>query len=347
MGRRGTKFDKSVYYDFGPVFSRNGVYNFIAGGRGIGKTYGAKKMAIRNFLRYGDQFIYLRRYKTELSTVKTFFADIAQEFPDYGFRVNGLQLEITDEPLEEKPKWQVMGFVVALSNSQARKSVSYPNVTLIIFDEFIIEKGALHYLPSEDIVFTNFYSTVDRGNDRVRVLFLANAVSIMNPYFTAYKIEPEPDKEWLSRYDGFIVAHFPKSTDYAAAVKKTRFGRFIAGSDYEKYAVGNMFADNSASLIAPKTPEADYWFSLDVEGGRVSIWRDALNYPQLHFFVQEKCPKKEIIRTFDPERMGEGKVLINWNDRTAQFLRTAFRYGRVEFDSPTTRNKFVQAFKKR
>lgn len=345
---RGKKLDSSVFYDFGPLLSRNGVWNMAVGGRGIGKTYGAKKIAIKNYLRHGEQTIYLRRYKSELAAAKTFFDDIAGEFPDYGFRVQGSELQITREPNVDKPAWETMGYIVALSTSQTRKSVAYPNVTFIIFDEFIIEKGALHYLPSEDVVLTNFYSTVDRGTDKTRMVMLANSVSIMNPYFTAYKIELENGTEWVTRADGFIVCHFPKSTEYQDAIRQTRFGRFIAGSAYEEYAVSNMFADNSDQLIGKKTHEADYFMSLTVEGGGiVSIWKDSVTYSPMQFFVQAKRPKEEIVRTFDPELMGADRILITWNDRVAQILRTAFRYGRVSFDSPTTRNQFVRAFKSR
>ena len=55
----------SMYYSFDDILSRNGVFNFIIGGRGIGKTYGAKKIAIDTYLETGKQFIYLRRYKSE------------------------------------------------------------------------------------------------------------------------------------------------------------------------------------------------------------------------------------------------------------------------------------------
>lgn len=347
MARTGKELDKSLFYDFGPLFSRNGVFNFVVGGRGIGKTYGAKLQAIRNHIRYGDQFIYLRRYKTELVSVRTFFADIAEAFPDYGFRVNGLEFQITRNPTDEKPQWETMGYAAALSNSQARKSIAYPKVTLIIFDEFIIEKGAIHYLPNETKVMTEFFSTVDRYKDKTRVLFLANSVSIMNPYFIDYKIEPDEGVEWISKHNGFIQCHFPNSATFGEAVRKTRFGQFIAGTEYEAYSIGNQFKDNSGNLIGLKPESAVYWFSLDVEGGRVSIWRDVFRDDGTQFFVQEKCPKNEIKRTFDPERMGDDKVLINWTDATAQIMRTAFRYGRMTFDTPTTRNKFVQQFKQR
>ena len=54
------KLDKSLFYNFGPILSRNAVFNFCVGGRGIGKTYGATKLGIKNYLKDEQQFIYLR-----------------------------------------------------------------------------------------------------------------------------------------------------------------------------------------------------------------------------------------------------------------------------------------------
>lgn len=345
--RRGKKLDNSLFYDFGELLSRNGVFNFVVGGRGIGKTYGAKKLVIRNYLRHGDQFIYLRRYNTELATARTFFADIAHEFPDFGFRVMGNEFQLTRDPDANKPEWETFGFVVALSTAASRKSVAYPDVTFIIYDEFIIEKGAFRYLPNEPRAMMDFYSTVDRYQDRVRVLFLANSVSIMNPYFIEYGIIPDDDTKWMTRHDGFVVAHYPNSAEFSDAVKSTRFGKFISNTEYANYAIGNHFHDNNQQLIRSKTSDAEYWFSLETQdGGRLSIWRN-ITSDGWEFYVQEKLPTVEVVRTFNPERMAEGKILISWGDGSAQFLRSAFRRGMVYFDKPSSRNRFVGEFKQR
>ena len=69
-----------------------------------------------------------------------------------------------------------------------------------------------------------FYSTVDRYQDRVRCLMLSNAVSIMNPYFIRFHIEP---KEGISRHaDGFIVTDFVNSEQFQSEVG-THSLRFI------------------------------------------------------------------------------------------------------------------------
>lgn len=58
--------DTSMYYNADDTLSRNRLFNFVVGARGAGKTYGAKKRAIKNFTEKGEQFVYLRRYDTEM-----------------------------------------------------------------------------------------------------------------------------------------------------------------------------------------------------------------------------------------------------------------------------------------
>lgn len=341
------KFDKSVYYDFGPVRSRNAVYNFIAGGRGIGKTFGAKTICVNDYLNKGEQFIYLRRFNTDLKTRGTFFADIAHQWPQYGFRVNGMLAEVCRNPEADKPVWETMGYFMALSNAQNKKSVSYPKVTKIIFDEFIIEKGVVQYLKNEARVMLDLYSTVDRYEDRVKVFFLANAVSIMNPYFLEYNIQPKKGQEWVRSHNGFICCHFPDDEKFKSEVRNTRFGQFIAGTEYEDYSVNNEFFDNNGALIEKKAPNASYAFTLEFENGQsVSVWYDTEGGVQ-RFFVQAKRPKTELLLTLAPERMREGVVLLHYGDKIPSTLRTAFRHGRMYFDTATTRNNFIQIFKRK
>ena len=49
-----------------------------------------------------------------------------------------------------------MGYAVNLSTAGMKKSVAYPLVTRIIYDEFTIEKGFIRYLPNEVQSFLNF-----------------------------------------------------------------------------------------------------------------------------------------------------------------------------------------------
>lgn len=337
---------KHPWYDFGKLLSYNGTFNFVAGGRGIGKTYGAKKRTIRAALRSGEQFIYLRRYKSELITSKqTFFADIGDEFPDWDFRVIGNEAHAAPVATadDDKRPWQTIGYFISLSNAQSQKGASFHNVTSIIFDEFIIEKGHLRYLPDETTVMLNFYSTVDRYQDKTKVLFLANSVSIMNPYFIQYNIRPDEEKEFTTKHDGYVVAHFPDSSQFQSSVYQTAFGKFIQGTQYADYAVGNAFADNNAAMLSIKGAHAVYMYSLELKTMTVSVWLDPRKN---EYYAQAKQPKQPVIFTLDATRMADDKTLLLPTDKPLQSLRSAFRHARLSFDEPSTRNAFTEVFKR-
>jgi hypothetical protein len=330
------------YYSFSSILSRNAVYNFVIGARGLGKTYGAKRKTINDYIKKGDQFIYLRRYSTELkSALPTIFADIAHEFPGYHFKVQGSEMYIKKGE-GKTAKWEVIGYGVALSKAQQKKSVAYPKVKTIIFDEFIIDRGAVHYIPEEAKAFNDFFSTVDRWKDKTRVLFLANSVSIMNPYFIEYGIKPT-NEEWITMGEGFLCCHLAPSAEFSTGVYRTRFGKFIAGTEYADYSVEGEFSDNNDSLIAKKNSEAKYYCTLETRTGTFSIWID---YSGPFFFIQEKRPKQETFWTMLPEKMAEGKVLVTYTDKMIQNLRSAFSRGRVSFSNPQARNAFVGIYKR-
>jgi hypothetical protein len=335
----------SSYYDFGPVLSRNGVYNFILGARGLGKTYGAKRKAIRDYINKGDQFIYLRRYNTELKSVKTtFIADISHEFPQLVFRLQGEELQV--RPTGSEKPWDTMCYFVALSKTQQKKSVSYPRVKTIIFDEFIIDRGVIHYMANEVKAFNDFYSTVDRYKDKTRVLFLANSVSIMNPYFIEWDIAPKRDDEWIIKFNGFMVAHFPQADAFVGEVYATKFGQFIQNSEYADYAVGSQFSDNTDVLVKPKSADARYTATIETKNGTFSLWIDqrAANAPI--FYVSSKRPRSEFLWTLVPENMSENKILIEYNDKTLQYLRAGYSRAKVFFDRPQTRNAFIGIYRR-
>lgn len=333
--------------------SRNAVYNFLAGARGLGKTYGAKKLSIKRAIRTlkhpdgVDQFIYLRRYEDEMKKSRdTFFADIEHEFPEWDFRVfgNTFQMAPVSTRDAKKREWTTIGYAAILSKSQQLKSVAFPRVKIIIFDEFIIEKGVIRYIQNEATVFNNFYSTVDRYQDKTQVLFLANAVSIDNPYFLEYDIIPTTeDREFLVLHDGFIVVHFPNAEDFTLSVQSTRFGKFISGTEYAKYAVLNQFGDNNLDLVKPKNPDAKHMFNLETEHGWMSLWEDVA---AREFYAYSKCPSGQLSLTLIPSHATDDRRLVFRNEPIIDRLLAAYRAKRMTFDSPHTFNRFVELFKK-
>jgi hypothetical protein len=332
------------YYDFGPLLSHHAEYNFLVGGRGLGKTYGAKRRAVKRNLTHGEEFIYLRRYKEELAASRdTFFDDVAHEFPEWDFRNVGnvFQKAPVSTRDDKKRDWEVIGYSMALSKGQEKKSVALPRVKTIIFDEFIIEKGVIRYLPNEAVVFNNFYSTVDRWQDKTTVFFLANAISIGNPYFVYYKIIPEEGEEWLKldvgKAKGFILCHFPKSEDFARSVSATRFGQMIDGSDYADYAIGNEFHDNTLALLGIKNPRSRHMFNLETSAGMFSIWHDVFID---EYYAYSRIPPGQTTITLLIDGMDDEKIFLLPTSPILKRLFSAFKHRRLKFEDQSVRERW-------
>ena len=190
------KFDTSIFWNINQTLTHNALYYVIVGNRGSGKSYGAKKWCIDNFIKKREQFGYIRRYKEDLKRpLEQFFKDIEHEYPDFEFKTEGEKLFIREKPANEKQKWtekDIAGFGFTLSTANNKKSISYPYVTTLIYDEFLLDKGNQRYLPSEPIALLNLYETIARpgtNHPRVRLFMLANAISITNPYFLFWKLK--------------------------------------------------------------------------------------------------------------------------------------------------------------
>lgn len=84
-----------MYWDINRALSYNCLFNFIVGARGVGKTYGCKNWAIKDFLKTGGQFVYVRRFKTELKKTDKFFDDIIDSYPSVDFYAKTAGLELT------------------------------------------------------------------------------------------------------------------------------------------------------------------------------------------------------------------------------------------------------------
>lgn len=345
-----TKFN---FYNYAKILSFNAFWNFIVGPRGNGKTYGAKLRAIKDAIHKGRQFVYVRRYKEELALARdAFFADIEanNEFPDWDFRINGrmAQMAPRDTRDAEKRKWTDIGFFVALSTAQSYKSVSFPNVYTIIFDEFILEKSSQIYLKNEAAIFKNLYSTIDRNQDRTRVYFLANAVSIMNPYFLDLKISPDGTDQIgrMNRLaDGryYVAYHFIQDEVYIEQVSQSMFGQFIAGSAYDDFANKSEFADNHQNLVEGKPQDAKYVMTIETKDGIFAVW---VAHNPRRYYVTITRPGIEYIVTTELDRVADDKPFLAHSDGRNQMLRRYYNNGMVKFQNAESRNLFARLYQR-
>lgn len=261
--------DKKIFYDYDKLqsFSRC-MLAFILAGRGVGKTYGAITAVVKDFLKNGNQFVYVRRYKSELKTcVPNFFSQhiFHNAFPNHHLESKNGKFYIDGE---------LAGYAIALSTSKIMKSTGFPLVRTIIYDEFTITTGVYHYLAHEVEDMLDLIETIFRMRDNGRVWFLGNYTTTYNPYFNYWNLEVPYNGEFRQYKDGLILVNRVENEAYAEEKKKTRMGRLTEGTRWGDYAILNKPLQDSDSFIHKRPPQAELFFNLHIDGNVFGVWFD-------------------------------------------------------------------------
>ena len=258
------------WYSPNRLLSHNAFINFVMSPRGNGKSYSAKKLIIKNYLKNGSQAVYTRRTKVEIDEVKdTYWNDIREEYRDLDFKIEGYIGYINGD--------EVVHFI-PLSTSTNKKSASYPKVNWIIFDEYIITKTTYNrYLKNEMTLLLDLIETVGRARN-IRVLLMANSVSFVNPLFSFFDIVPKEGERFSKYKDGLICVEQFTSHVFMEEKKKTPFGRLIEGTNYSKYAIENEVLEDTNDFIKEREG-AKYKFlaCFKYEDFKIGVWENLEN----------------------------------------------------------------------
>ena len=279
-----------MYYKPDKLISRHALLNFILGERGVGKSWSMKYYAVDRWLKHGEQFIYLRRYKEELQLAcSSFFSDLqhAGAYTEHTFQVKGSK-NLTTFIMDG----EVIGYGIALSTSNILKSTAFPLVRTIIFDEFMLDVGVYHYLKNEVHKMLDCIETVFRLKDG-KVFFLGNSISVTeNPYFNYFNLDLPYNAEFKSFKNGLICVNYIRNMEYRAEKKKTRFGMLVQDLDYGRYAIDNEMLRDDKTFIEKKGNNPKFWHILYVNGNKYGVW----NSPQdnLLFISEDYDPTCQI-----------------------------------------------------
>ena len=278
---------------------------FVIGERGVGKSFNAKVALLKKFLKTGEQFIYLRRYKTELDTALATFWDDLQS---HGyFNKHKLKVQKSKMLTTFTCDGKVCGYAVPLSTANILKSTAFPEVKTILFDEFLLDTGAgtYRYLKNEVQMVLDIIETVGRLRD-IQVIFLGNALGIYsNPYFAYFNLELPYNSEFKTFKNGLIVVNYIKNLAYRKAKRESKFGQLIDGTTYGRYAIDNESLRDNNHFIAKRPPDAMFWGLLIINKNKVGIWRSKTGY----VYLSSK---------YDPNT--RVKFACDYNDHTEQTI---------------------------
>lgn len=337
------------WYNYDKLLSYNATFSFAITGRGQGKTYGAIMACVKDFLKNGNEFIYLRRYKTEISSASKHLFDalnLNKEFSNYNLLCEGnkffIQQKSSDD--DEKPEKQLCGYAIALSTANILKSTNFAKVHTIVFDEFLLGPGVFHYLPNEVEAFLDLYETVARRRD-VRVLFLGNAITQSNPYFTYFRLTLPYNSDFKTFKDGLIVVNYTSNKDFVTEKKATKFGRLIAGTHYSDYAVDNEWLNDDEAFIEKKVGYCKNISVVKLNGRMYGIWRSTEN--KRYYISEDYDPCNICIVSFDKADHDEETILMSARSNPFfKFVIENFRVGNVRFETMNVKNQFLTIINK-
>ena len=229
---------KYKYYSLKNILKKGAQYNVVFGERSNGKTFAALKYGLEQFCLHGKQTAIIRRWNEDFTGKrgKVMFDAIVTngivtkltggEWTDiyyYGSRwyLCRYDPETGKRILHEK----AIAYGFSLSGMEHDKSTAYPDITTIIFDEFLTRSM---YIPDEFVLFMNTISTIIRNRSDVKIFMLGNTVNKYCPYFKEMGLkhikEMQPGDIDLYRYG---------ESDLTVAVEYTQPNR--AGKESDLY----------------------------------------------------------------------------------------------------------------
>lgn len=300
--------------------------------RTAGKTTYFGRLLVNRFIKQGKKFCLLYRFRHEISDVEeSFFKDIGELFfkdreMTSKSKSGGIYRELY---LDGVP----CGYALSINSADAikRKSHLFSDVDAILMDEFQSETN--HYCPDEINKFYSVHTSIARGKSKqvryVPVYMLSNAVTLLNPYFTALGISNRisNDTKFL-KGDGFVLeqGYIESAT---IAQQQSAFARAFKYASYYAYSSENVYLNDNYSFVENITGKQTYIATIKCDGKFYAI----KEYPDRGVvYVTNKAdlsfPFKISVTTEDHDI---NYVMLNRYDDFISTLRFFFSKGAFRF----------------
>ena len=223
------------YYSLDKILEKNADYNIIFGERSNGKTYASLEYGVKQFVEsgYNNQTAIVRRWKEDIKgkRAETLYNALESngriseltngEYTEVYYFNGKYYLSNYDDNIKKHvPFTKPLAYTFALSEMEHDKSTSYPDITTIIFDEFLTRR---YYLPDEFILFMNVLSTIIRQRNNVKIFMLGNTVNKYSPYFAEMGLKhiPQMEQGTIDIYQ-FGKGQLTIAVEYADTISKNK-----------------------------------------------------------------------------------------------------------------------------
>lgn len=243
-------YSDNGYANVRGILNEGYPFNFLIGGRGIGKTY----TALKDSKEDEERFMLLRRTQTEADLIsKPEFSVFKPLNDDLGWNVCVERISKYNsmfyEPCGEERK--IVGYTGALSTIANMRGFDASDIKRLIYDEFIPEKH-VRVLKNEGEALLNAYETMNRNRELkglppIQLVGLANSNDITNPVFEYLKLIRVADKmqkgncdRWTDDRRGIQIIMFQRSP-ISKKKANTALYRLTADTSFSAMSLDNDF----------------------------------------------------------------------------------------------------------
>lgn len=345
------------FYDWNRTLSffnkerEQALLTMVVGGNGIGKTYGLRKWLVKRYLETGERFCEICRHSSDElpSIAKGWFdkLEALDEFHEHCFKVESLTGYVAkrydSEGNElESPEWEVCGYFVALTQYELAKRTTYVNVRYCVFDEFILDRSKPYtrYLSNEHSLLMKMCVAVFReipgdGIPR-RIIMMANAVDMINPYFQHYGIDRAPSYGYHWYDDKHVLLHYVKPWDAAERKEQTTIGILTSGKAEQAQMFDNVMYGSGTDFIRKKPSSAACSCAITFESATFGVWRDAKG----NIYICKKTVKDVPVFALTTKDNAINYTMAKKSEPTLKAIQNLFYMGKVFYESPALRGRF-------
>ena len=179
------------YYSLKKIRELDADYNILLGQKSNGKSYAVKDEILRDAIKNGRQFAYVRRWREDIrgASIEAYFGDskkIIEKYTDgeyNGVIVYQSKIMLAKYSEDDKPiKGKILGYAFCLTGGTHYSSLEFPEIYNFVFEEFITDEG---YLKDEPNKLMKLVSTILRDR-RGHVYLVGNTLSRICPYFVEW-----------------------------------------------------------------------------------------------------------------------------------------------------------------
>lgn len=240
-------------------------------GKGTGKSYAVRSRALDKYIKHQDELLIVRRrdVDTKPANVRKYFekVDVVKltkgKYNYIDVRSNEIFFAKTDDKFKVH-RGERIGHVIPLAQFERYKGADYPNVSTIIFEEFISE--ANDYIEDESTTFMKLINTIYRPLTkgeymalsekekerfaRREVWLVGNTISRLCPYFRDYNLQ-HIQKQEKNTIDIYTYRYPEEIDDITGKPKEIKLACWYIGENEEgnKKTHGFIFGKGYDTIV--------------------------------------------------------------------------------------------------